>query len=78
MRWVRASMSKGFTKEQLIKTGVCYQKDDGTLRDRFWGRVIFPVHSLSGKIVAFGGRIMKQDAKAAKYVNSPESEIYHK
>ena len=73
-----AAMSKGFTKEQLIKTGVCYQKDDGTLRDRFWGRVIFPVHSLSGKIVAFGGRIMKQDAKAAKYVNSPESIIYSK
>ena len=74
----RAALSKGFTKDSLLKTGICYQKEDGTLRDRFWGRVIFPVHSLSGKIVAFGGRVMKSDAKAAKYVNSPESAIYSK
>ena len=72
------ALAKGYNRDSLIKTGLCYQKDDGTLRDRFWGRIIFPVHSLSGKIVAFGGRIMKQDAKAAKYVNSPESIIYSK
>ncbi len=74
----RAALSKGYTKDSLLKTGICYQKEDGTLRDRFWGRVIFPVHSLSGKIVAFGGRVMKSDAKVAKYVNSPESAIYSK
>ncbi|MCQ2065280.1 MAG: DNA primase [Bacteroidaceae bacterium] len=74
----RAALSKGYTKDSLLKTGICYEKEDGTLRDRFWGRVIFPVHSLSGKIVAFGGRVMKSDAKVAKYVNSPESAIYSK
>ena len=75
----RAALAKGFTKENLIKTGLCYEREnDGGLRDRFHGRVIFPVHSLSGKVVAFGGRIMTSDAKVAKYVNSPESIIYSK
>lgn len=74
----RAAMSKGYSRDSLLKTGLCYEKEDGSLRDRFWGRVIFPVHSLSGKIVAFGGRVMKSDAKVAKYVNSPESIIYSK
>ena len=75
----RAATAKGYTKENLIKTGLCYEKEnDGTLRDRFRGRVIFPVHSISGKVVAFGGRIMNADAKVAKYVNSPESVIYSK
>jgi DNA primase len=73
-----AATAKGFNRDLLVKTGLCYQKEDGSLRDRFWGRVIFPVHSLSGKVVAFGGRIMKSDPKAAKYVNSPESIIYSK
>ena len=72
------AQKKGYTKENLVKTGLCYEKDDGSLRDRFRGRVIFPVHSISGKIVAFGGRVMKTDAKTAKYVNSPESSIYSK
>ena len=59
---------------------MCYRKDDGSLRDRFWGRVIFPVHTLSGKVVAFGGRVLSAATKNVqmKYVNSPESEIYHK
>lgn len=75
----RAALAKGFTKENLIKTGLCYEREnDGQLRDRFHGRVIFPVHSISGKVVAFGGRIMSADAKVAKYVNSPESVIYSK
>ena len=69
---------KGFNPDFLIKTGLCYTRDDGQLRDRFWGRVMFPVHTLSGKVVAFGGRVLKTDSKVAKYVNSPESEIYHK
>ena len=75
----RAALAKGYTKENLIKTGLCYEREnDGSLRDRFHGRVIFPVHSISGKVVAFGGRIMSADAKVAKYVNSPESIIYSK
>ena len=75
----RAALAKGFTKENLIKTGLCYEREnDGGLRDRFHGRVIFPVHSISGKVVAFGGRIMSADSKVAKYVNSPESIIYSK
>ena len=75
----RAALAKGYTKENLIKTGLCYEREnDGQLRDRFRGRVIFPVHSISGKVVAFGGRIMSSDAKVAKYVNSPESVIYSK
>ena len=74
----RAALAKGYTKENLVKTGLCYQKDDGALRDRFRGRVIFPVHSISGKGVAFGGRIMSAETKVAKYVNSPESVIYSK
>lgn len=75
----RAALAKGYTKENLIKTGLCYEREnDGQLRDRFHGRVIFPVHSIAGKVVAFGGRIMNTDAKVAKYVNSPESIIYSK
>ena len=74
----REARQKGFNMDYLVKTGLCYTRDDGQLRDRFWGRVIFPVHTLSGKVVAFGGRVLKTDAKVAKYVNSPESEIYHK
>ena len=69
---------RGFNTDYLVKTGLCYTRDDGQLRDRFWGRVMFPVHTLSGKVVAFGGRVLKTDSKVAKYVNSPESEIYHK
>lgn len=68
----------GYNPELIAKTGVCYSTDDGRLHDRFWGRVIFPVHTISGKVVAFGGRILQNNPKAAKYVNSPESEIYHK
>ena len=70
---------KGYNTDYLVKTGLCYTRDDGQVRDRFWGRVIFPVHTLSGKVVAFGGRVLNTaDKKVAKYVNSPESEIYHK
>ena len=68
----------GYNPELIAKSGVCYSTDDGRLVDRFWGRVIFPVHTLSGKVVAFGGRVLQNNPKAAKYVNSPESEIYHK
>lgn len=74
------ALRKGYKKEYLVKTGLCYETDDHRLRDRFWGRVIFPVHTLSGKVVAFGGRVLSSQTKGVKvkYVNSPESEIYHK
>ena len=74
------AIKKGYKEEFLVKTGLCYRRDDGSLRDRFWGRVIFPVHTLSGKVVAFGGRVLSSATKNVqmKYVNSPESEIYHK
>ncbi len=74
----QAAIKAGYKKEFLEKTGLIITYDNGNINDRFRGRVIFPVHTLSGKIVAFGGRILKKNEKTAKYVNSPESEIYHK
>ncbi len=69
----------GYKQELLIKTGlVAGGENNSSLYDRFRGRVIFPVHTLSGKVVAFGGRILKSSDRLAKYVNSPESEIYSK
>lgn len=72
------AIKSGYKKEFLEKTGLVIAYDNGGVGDRFRGRVIFPVHTLSGKVVAFGGRVLKKDDKTAKYVNSPESEIYHK
>lgn len=75
----REAIMKGYKQEFLTKTGLCFETEDGKLRDRFRGRVLFPVHTLSGKVVAFGGRILStENKKLAKYVNSPESEVYHK
>lgn len=74
----RSATAAGYKPSYLEKTGLVIRYDNGRVNDRFRGRVIFPVHTLSGKVVAFGGRILKKDEKAAKYVNSPESEIYHK
>jgi len=76
--FTQAAMKAGYNKDYLIKTGLTIEGDNHYLGDRFRGRVMFPVHTLSGKVVAFGGRILKKDDKMAKYVNSPESEIYHK
>lgn len=76
--FAKEALQKGYKREFLLKTGLCYEKEDHSLVDRFHGRVIFPVQTLSGKIVAFGGRVLVTDKKLAKYVNSPESEIYHK
>lgn len=73
-----AALAKGFKEEFILKTGLCYKRDDGRLVDRFSGRVIFPVHTVGGRVVAFGGRVLKTDKETAKYVNSPESEIYNK
>lgn len=74
----KEAKKSGYKKEFLEKTGLVISYDNGGVNDRFRGRVIFPVHTLSGKVVAFGGRVLKKDEKTAKYVNSPESEIYHK
>ena len=76
----KEALRKGYKKDYLIKTGLCYETDDHRLLDRFAGRVIFPFLTLSGRVVAFGGRVLAAATKGikAKYVNSPESEIYHK
>ena len=74
-----AALSAGYKQEFLLSTGLTFQREaDGKLRDRFRDRVIFPVHSISGRVVAFGGRTLRTDKSVAKYQNSPESEIYSK
>ena len=76
----REAMRKGYRKEYLTQSGLCYEKEDGSIRDRFWGRVIFPWHNISGRVVGFGGRVLDSRTKGVsqKYVNSPETEIYSK
>lgn len=78
--FAQEAQQKGYKKEFLIKTGLCYENDEHKLRDRYWGRIIFPIHGVSGKVLGFGGRVLSNQTKGitAKYVNSPESEIYHK
>lgn len=76
--FTQSALKAGYQKEFLVKTGLTFEGENNYVADRFRGRVMFPVHSLSGKVLAFGGRILKKDDKLAKYVNSPESEIYHK
>lgn len=78
--FAQTALKKGYKKEYLVKTGLCYETDDHKLRDRFWGRVIFPWLSISGKVVGFGGRVLDTRTKGVnqKYVNSPESEIFSK
>ena len=71
------ALKKGYLLDNLEKTGLTIVKPDKKF-DRFKGRVIFPIHSMSGRVLGFGGRILKTDKKAAKYLNSPESEVYHK
>jgi len=73
----RQAIKAGYNQGYLEKTGLTVISENQSIIDRFRGRVMFPVHTLSGKIVAFGGRILKNE-KTAKYINSPESEIYHK
>ena len=73
-----AARSAGYKEEFLVETGLSIKYDDGRLVDRFFDRVIFPIHSVSGRVIAFGGRTLKTDKTVAKYVNSPETEIYVK
>lgn len=74
----RKATGRGYSEEYLISTGLCNKTEDGKIYDRFRGRVIYPILSLSGKVVAFGGRTLRKEKNIAKYVNSPESEIYSK
>ena len=76
----KEAMRKGYKKEFLIKTGLCYEREDGSVRDRFWGRVIFPWFNISGKVLGFGGRVLDSRTKGVnqKYINSPESDIFSK
>ena len=74
------ALRKGYKEEFILKTGICYKNDRGELIDRYAGRVIFPWIGISGKVVGFGGRLLDSRTKGVvqKYVNSPDSEIYHK
>lgn len=76
----KAAIAAGYNPEYLVKTGLCYRKDNGDLVDRYAGRVIFPWFSVSGKVNAFGGRLLDSRTKGVqqKYVNSPESDVFHK
>lgn len=74
----KEAIASGYNKELLEKTGLVVKKEDGSAYDRFRGRVIFPVHNISGKVIAFGARMLGKDKNQPKYINSPETEIYHK
>lgn len=76
----KAAVKKGFREDFIVKTGLAFRRDDGTLRDRYRDRAIFPWFAVSGKIVAFGGRVLDARTKGVnqKYINSPESDIFHK
>ncbi|MBQ6573718.1 MAG: DNA primase [Bacteroidales bacterium] len=69
---------KGYKKEHLVEVGLTIERENGELLDRFYERVMFPIRSISGKVIAFGGRKLRGDKEVAKYINSPESEVYVK
>ncbi|RZK82323.1 MAG: DNA primase [Pedobacter sp.] len=75
---IQNAVSAGHKEEYLEKTGLSIRNDKGKLYDRFRGRVMFPIHNFTGRIIGFGGRTLKTDKNVPKYVNSPESDIYHK
>ncbi|MBN2747031.1 MAG: DNA primase [Bacteroidales bacterium] len=74
----RVALENGYKKDQLLQSGLIVETEDHKIYDRFRGRVIFPIHNITGRPIAFGGRILDSSKSKAKYVNSPESEIYHK
>jgi DNA primase len=74
----KSALGKGYSELMLEKSGLMIKKDEGKKYDRFRGRVIFPVHNLSGKVIAFGARILTKEKDQPKYINSPETDIYHK
>lgn len=75
--FTRQAQKQGYKMEYLERTGLTIKREDW-VRDRFAGRVMFPIHNVAGRVIAFGGRTLKADKNTAKYLNSPESEIYHK
>jgi DNA primase len=75
---MKHATSKGYSEEALEKAGLIIKKDDHKKYDRFRGRVVFPVQNLAGKVIAFGARILTKEKDQPKYINSPETEIYHK
>lgn len=75
---IQQAQKEGYKEEYLEATGLSVKNDKGKSYDRFRGRVLFPIHNLTGRIIGFGGRTLKTDKNVPKYVNSPESEIYHK
>lgn len=75
---LKSAIAKGYREQVLLDTGLCAKNSRDLTYDRFKGRVIYPIFSVSGRPIAFGGRTLRSDKKIAKYVNSPESEIYHK
>ncbi|PTR00925.1 DNA primase [Mucilaginibacter yixingensis] len=72
------AIKEGYKEEFLTEAGLSVKRDNGSLYDRYRGRVMFPIHSITGRVIAFGGRTLKSDKSVPKYVNSPESDIYHK
>jgi DNA primase len=74
----KTAVAKGYSEDILEKAGLLIRKEEGKKYDRFRGRVIFPVHNLAGKVIAFGARILTKEKDQPKYINSPETEIYHK
>jgi DNA primase len=72
------AIREGYKEQFLVESGLSVKRDNGALYDRYRGRVMFPIHSFTGRVIAFGGRTLKKDKNVPKYVNSPESEIYHK
>jgi len=72
------ALKDGYQQQFLEETGLSVKRDNGSLYDRYRGRVMFPIHNFTGRVIAFGGRTLKSDKNVPKYVNSPESEIYHK
>lgn len=74
----KAAREAGFKEEYLIDTGLCFKTEDGKVLDRFYDRVVFPIQNIAGRVIAFGCRTLKSDKTVAKYVNSPETEIYQK
>ena len=75
---LQAALKAGYSQQVLEKAGLIISKEDGKVYDRFRGRIMFPIHSVSAKPIAFGARQLTQDKKSPKYINSPETEVYHK
>ncbi|MGL4909159.1 MAG: DNA primase [Bacteroidales bacterium] len=75
---IKSAQKEGYKSDYFVKIGLAIARDNGELNDRFYERVIFPIHNIGGRVIGFGGRTLKTEKTIAKYINSPESEIYHK